>query len=823
MVGRQRDAPMVTKSGYLHKRSFKGHKDVVNAFLSDETRLFTASSDATIKVWALDSGALLTTLEGHQQGVCCLALHADALFSGSLDARVLKWDLFEMRSTRAFRGHSEAVKGIVLRDKWLLSASRDKTVRVWNEASGKCIAILRGHTAPVLCLVGMDRLLYTGSDDCSIRQWDWLSGAQMREYGGHTDGVTDLKVAGENLFSASFDATVRMWDIKSGQCVRICKADAGLRGLEIAAGKVFGAGNNACLYIWDLSATRTEPLTSDRIARGGLTMVTVDGNTVFAASADNIVRVWEKVSSAQQTSAAGITSGAGGGGKSTSERAVSFPPGARKYIGGLVEDSASESEGEGEEGAEVKQRKGAESGGPFNVFEGMHTDKVHGVCAAEGMLLCCSSDNSISRIPLTQDGEAAGTGEITRFQGHEDRVLDIVTVADGEVLFSGSADGTVKKWDVASGKCIGTLTGHTDWVSCLCTSDGALFSGSWDGTVRKWDLSTDRFITQLSGHQDPVHCLCASPGVVMSGSRDCAIRAWRSESGECIKIYEGHTAVVSALVIQDPVLYSASWDRTIRIWDLQTGRRLRVLPQQPQPVLCLALMKGVLFAGGSDCKVRALDPGSGKELACLEGHSQAVNKLSLLGGRLFSASDDGTVAEWRPTRVAPLATQPPPVSQDSAPLADRIAGGPSLSVVRAAAGSLATQLTTEAQFLTQAELEDPELAAVQGFLLKQGSVFRRWSRRYYTLDRGVLAYFADEKRRRALDHVVMKDVVAVARDADGSLGVELGFTVTTADREYRLAAPSEQELASWIQAFTVYVDAAELRGKIALKKMLRKY
>lgn len=129
MVGRQRDAPMVTKSGYLHKRSFKGHKvaasppktstpvppqhppppthrpsiappcprdsssrhrpahqswsdfvgrcsspkeqplqwgndrfgrtreaeqrvwqDVVNAFLSDETRLFTASSDATIKV-----------------------------------------------------------------------------------------------------------------------------------------------------------------------------------------------------------------------------------------------------------------------------------------------------------------------------------------------------------------------------------------------------------------------------------------------------------------------------------------------------------------------------------------------------------------------------------------------------------------------------------------------------------------------------------------------------------------------------------------------------------------------------------------------------
>jgi len=32
----------------------------------------------------------------------------------------------------------------------------------------------------------------------------------------------------------------------------------------------------------------------------------------------------------------------------------SFPPGARKYIGGLAEDSAPESEGEGGEAAEVK-------------------------------------------------------------------------------------------------------------------------------------------------------------------------------------------------------------------------------------------------------------------------------------------------------------------------------------------------------------------------------------------------------------------------------------------------------------------------------------
>ena len=47
-------------------------------------------------------------------------------------------------------------------------------------------------------------------------------------------------------------------------------------GLALAAGKIFGAGNNAILYIWDQNSTSAEPLAADRIARAGLTMVTVD-------------------------------------------------------------------------------------------------------------------------------------------------------------------------------------------------------------------------------------------------------------------------------------------------------------------------------------------------------------------------------------------------------------------------------------------------------------------------------------------------------------------------------------------------------------------
>ena len=256
---------MLTKSGYQHKKSYKGHLDVVNCFVvakimdsKDKTLkeyIFTGSSDKTIKQFDSETTFLQYTFpcieevkiknvldhahhhinqalqdfsgsaatkkqEGHEQGVCCLAVSLDGkfLYSGSFDSRIIKWDLKDpnRQQTKIFAGHQEAVYRISIQEIWLLSVSRDKTLRVWNEVSGQTIAVLRAHTAPILSLVVLDRIAWTGSDDCSILQWEWQSGAQTQAYHGHTDGVTDLQSVGDSLYSCSFDSTVRMWEIKTG-------------------------------------------------------------------------------------------------------------------------------------------------------------------------------------------------------------------------------------------------------------------------------------------------------------------------------------------------------------------------------------------------------------------------------------------------------------------------------------------------------------------------------------------------------------------------------------------------------------------------------
>jgi WD40 repeat protein len=64
---------------------------------------------------------------------------------------------------------------------------------------------------------------------------------------------------------------------------------------------------------------------------------------------------------------------------------------------------------------------------------------------------------------------------------------------DGRTLISGGADGTVRLWDVATGKERRCFRWHTRWVTCVAVAPDGMTAaaGSADHTIVVWDLDGD--------------------------------------------------------------------------------------------------------------------------------------------------------------------------------------------------------------------------------------------------------------------------------------------------------------------------------------------
>ena len=118
---------------------------------------------------------------------------------------------------------------------------------------------------------------------------------------------------------------------------------------------------------------------------------------------------------------------------------------------------------------------------------------------------------------------------------------------------SGSPDGSVKLWDVASGTLLwsGWHTKSTTWLA-FAPNGSRLTSASYDGTVKLWEVGetgSRRCLETLVGHTERVQALAwsADGGTLASGSFDHTIRLWDGQEGNSRLVLQGHSAVVNGL------------------------------------------------------------------------------------------------------------------------------------------------------------------------------------------------------------------------------------------------------------------------------------
>lgn len=132
--------------------------------------------------------------------------------------------------------------------------------------------------------------------------------------------------------------------------------------------------------------------------------------------------------------------------------------------------------------------------------------------------------------------------------------LDEITALHfrGEVLVSGSADKTLRQWDLAKGRCVQTL--DVMWAAAQASALSATVDGAWRQTARAADASAD-FVGALQVFDSALAC----------GTADGMVRLWDLRSGQVHRSLVGHTGPVTCLQFDDVHLVTGSLDRSIRV------------------------------------------------------------------------------------------------------------------------------------------------------------------------------------------------------------------------------------------------------------------
>ena len=265
-----------------------------------------------------------------------------------------------------------------------------------------------------------------------------------------------------------------------------------------------------------------------------------------------------------------------------------------------------------------------------------------------------SSSISYSNISLTPSWKC-----ICTLKGHLSSIHSLSFSPDGKYLASGSADQTIKIWNLKQAQVKHTFSGHRSIVDAVSFSpDGnMLISGSWDYTIRIWNLETEEEVNLIKEHYGWIKCLVVGQDkkIIASGSADKTIKIWALDSGQLQATLKGDSGAVNSLAMSHngKIIASGSTDKTIKIWDWEKGEEKIILTGHSNSVNCLKFSPSgqILISGSQDKSIKIWNLGTGKLLNTLLGHSEGVNAIDINseGNLLVSGSSDKTVTIWHPS------------------------------------------------------------------------------------------------------------------------------------------------------------------------------
>ncbi|HET6841065.1 MAG TPA: winged helix-turn-helix domain-containing protein [Candidatus Angelobacter sp.] len=585
---------------------------VVSVFSPDGSRILTASSDHTARIWNCANGNLLATLD-HADSVTFAAFSpaGDRIVTASSDHTARIWSVTDGHLLAVLRGHLNAIGRAVF------------------SPNGRLLATLQGHSLGVyLAQFSPDgQLIVTASYDGTARVWNVTNGRSVNvlQHDGFVQ-YAEFSPDGKRIATASWDHTARLWSSMDGRLLFVLHNDGPVtRAVFSPRGqRVVTIGYDKTARVWNVADGRLLFMLEheDRVEHAEFSR---DGEYLVTAGYDQKARVWRSADGLLVATLSGHTHAV---------NHAAFSPSGDRIVTGSVDNTA--------------RLWSLNTAALVADLRGHRQSIADAEFSRDGQRIVTASMDHTSKVWRAVDG-----GLLFTLQGHTGVVRQASFSRDGQRIVTASDDHTVKVWRAVDGGLLFTLQGHTGLVRQASFSpDGQrIVTASDDHTAKVWRAVDGGLLFTLQGHTERIYQALFSPDgqLIVTASMDHTAKVWNTGDGRLLFTLPGSVYQAAFSPDGQRIVTTGGIDHRASMWIVADGRLLATIGDGQVTTAAFSQDGEYVITGGRDGTAQIWSGANFSLVATLRGHwyPLATAQFSPDGQSVLTASFDETARVWK--------------------------------------------------------------------------------------------------------------------------------------------------------------------------------